>query len=114
MTKTPGGNKDGAFFLTENAALSQTPGPKKNFSMSVDKSTARKTSAIVGGPLDLSPSQLNASAGGFPYSGNLDDLIATERKRALNQTAKQKEIVALNYALEKQRVKDLQKKLEQK
>ena len=73
--------------------------------MSVDKSTARKTSAIVGGA--DSPALLNSSPGGFPYNGNLDDLIATERRRALNQTAKQKEIVALNYALEKQRIKDL-------
>lgn len=114
VTKTPAAGKlgGGGFFLTETAALSQTPAAKKNFSLSVGKATARNVSAI-GGHLEGSPSQMSMT-GGIPYNRNLDDLIAAERRRAFNQTTKQKEIVALNYALEKQRVKDLKIKLDKK
>jgi hypothetical protein len=44
---------------------------------------------------------------------NLDDLIATERKRVMNSTQKTKEIMMLHYANEKKRIKaekDLEKK----
>ena len=104
VTQTPAGEKGGTgtFFLTDTAALSQTPAAKKNFSLSIDKTSARKTSALagIGGPPDFSPSQMSVS-GGVPYNHNLNELIAMERRRAMNQTTKQKEIVALNYAIEK-------------
>ena len=87
--------------MTDTAALSQTPAAKKNFSLSVDKTSARKTSALTGiGAADFSPPQMSVS-GGVPYNHNLNELISMERKRAMNQTNKQKEIVALNYAIEK-------------
>ena len=105
VTQTPAGTKDGGgtFFLTDTAALSQTPAAKKNFSLSVDKTSARKTSALagIGGPADFSQSPPMSVSGGVPYNHNLNELIAMERKRAMNQTTKQKEIVALNYAIEK-------------
>lgn len=60
--------------------MAKTPAAKKNFSLSVDKTTARKASALGGtaDKLEISPSSFNVS-GGVPYNRNLEELVAVER-----------------------------------
>jgi hypothetical protein len=51
--------------------------------------------------MESSPSQLSSMQRSGSFNLNMDELIATERKRVMNSTQKTKEIMMLQYANEK-------------